>query len=138
MERAPFDIEGGHLRVADPDPLRIGPCVEFAAHGQSGRRCRGRDRFHHGQGASERLTTPVLSDMAEQTMLDLVPLRCSGRVMADLKGHPWHDIIVQVIRPLFCPGEKHLGRCKRIFDETTLVGSLKLDHSPRNRARRGP
>ena len=66
MERAPFYIEGCHLRFAVPDPLRIGPFVEFAAHGQSGRRCLGRDWFHQGQGASERLTTPVLSDMVDR------------------------------------------------------------------------
>ena len=74
MERAPFDIKGGHLRVAYLGPLRTGPCVEFAAHSQSGCRCRGRDRFHHDQGAGERLTAPALSGVAEQTMLGLGPL----------------------------------------------------------------
>ena len=62
MERAPFDIEGGHLRVTYLGPLRIGPCVEFAAHSQSGCRCGGTD--------------------------DGATLMFRGGVMAALKCHP--------------------------------------------------
>src|SRR5271165_5811086 len=85
VEFVAFDVEGGHLCVSDLDPLRIGPRIEFAMHAQTscGRRCG--DQLDHGQTAGQGRAAPSLRDMAEQPVLDLVPLRGSRWVVTDMK-----------------------------------------------------
>lgn len=78
MELAAGDVEAGHLDVGDLDALLVGPPVERAGDFESGlgRGCA--DQFSDGEAVSERPAAPVLSDVAEQPMLDLVPLRRAG------------------------------------------------------------
>ena len=74
MKVVALDIKGGHLGVTDLDALRIGPRIEFTTHRQTGLCGRGGDQFDDRQPAGQRLATPVLADMAEQAVLNLVPL----------------------------------------------------------------
>jgi hypothetical protein len=86
MEGVAFDVEGCHFGVADSDALFIGVGVEFAADRQA-RLGRGRcDRFDDCRPARERPATPILRDVAEQAVFDLVPLGCAGRIMAHDDG----------------------------------------------------
>ena len=59
VEYVPLDIEYGHLRIADLDPLGIAPCTEFAAHRQAGLRCRGGDQLDHRRTAGQRPATLI-------------------------------------------------------------------------------
>src|ERR1700677_4155957 len=82
MERIAFDVERRHFCIADLDAFFIGVGVEFAADGQA-RLGRGRgDQLDDRRLTRERPTAPVLGDMAEQAVLDLVPLRRAGRIVA--------------------------------------------------------
>ena len=74
MERVAADIEGIHLGIADLDALLVGALVENAFDLQSrlGRGCR--NQFDDRGAALQWPAAPVLRDVAEQTVLDLVPL----------------------------------------------------------------
>ena len=82
MERIAFDVERRHFCIADLDAFFIGVGVEFAADGQA-RLGRGRgDQLDDRRLTRERPTAPVLGDMAEQAVLDLVPL-CAAETYAE-------------------------------------------------------
>ena len=50
---------------------------------------RGRaDQFDHGKAIGQRSAAPVLRDVAEHPVLDLVPLRCAGRIVVDVDHEP--------------------------------------------------
>jgi len=86
MERIAGDVEGGHLGVADLDALGVGVFVEFAANRETGF-CRGRrDQFDDRRSAGQGTPAPVLRDMTEQAMLDFVPFRRAGRIVANADG----------------------------------------------------
>ena len=74
MERVAADIEGIHLGVADLDALLVGALVKNAFDLQScfGRGCR--NQFDDGGAALQWPAAPVLGDVTEQPVLDLVPL----------------------------------------------------------------
>ena len=73
MEFIALDIKVGHAGVADLDTPRIKSRVEFATYRQSGL-CRGcGNEFDDRHAAGEGLAAPVLCDVTEQPMLDLVP-----------------------------------------------------------------
>jgi len=78
-------MEATHLGVGDFDAFGIGAFVKFAVHPQAGPRCGGCDQLDHGEPTGQRLAAPSLGDVAEQAVLDLVPLRGSGWKVADLK-----------------------------------------------------
>src|SRR3954471_6752085 len=46
-------------------------------------RCGRGNQIYDGRMADERAASPILGDVAEQAMLDLVPLRGAGRIVAD-------------------------------------------------------
>ena len=86
MEGVAADVESSHFGVADFHALGVGVFVEFAAHGEAGLRCRRRDQFDDRRSAGQRTPAPVLRDVTEKAMLDLVPLRRAGRIMANGDG----------------------------------------------------
>ena len=74
MERIAVDVEAFHLGLGDLDAFLVDSCVECALDFEAGLgRCR-RDEFDDGSVVCERPAAPVLSDAAEQAVLDLVPL----------------------------------------------------------------
>src|ERR1019366_6505085 len=85
MECITRDVEGLHLRVADLDALRVAARIQLAAHGQASRGRGGGNQFDHCFATGQGLASPGLSDVAEQPVLDLVPLQRAWGVMADLK-----------------------------------------------------
>src|SRR6266487_4492241 len=86
MEGVWPDGEGGHLFIRYLPSSRVAPSVELALHRQSGL-CGGRrDQLQDHGVADERLTTPVLADPGEETMLDLVPFARARRQVADRDG----------------------------------------------------
>src|SRR5271166_6067888 len=46
------------------------------------------DQLDHGKTIRERSAAPVLRNVAEETMLDLVPLRCAWRIVVDVDRKP--------------------------------------------------
>lgn len=60
--------------------------VEFVFYIEAGGGCRCGDQLDDGQAACQRPATPVLGDVAEKAVLDLVPFRPPRRVMANRQG----------------------------------------------------
>src|SRR4051812_44935638 len=87
MELVALDVEACHLLVSHLDPFRIAPRVQHAVHYQPAcqpaRRCGRGNQIYDGRMADERTASPSLGDGAEQAMLDRVPLRGAGRIVAD-------------------------------------------------------
>ena len=69
----------GYLSPLFIKPL-VEPSMDLEAFGGSGVA----DQFHDHFDGFEWLTLPVASDMAEQSMFDLVPFACAGRKVGDL------------------------------------------------------
>jgi hypothetical protein len=74
MERIAGDFEAFHCGSADLDALLVGAGVERALDFQTGLGGGRPDQFDHGKAIRERPAAPVLGDVAEQPVLDLVPL----------------------------------------------------------------
>ena len=88
MELIAGDVEAFHRDFADLDALLVGARVERAFDFQP---CLGRrrpDQLDHGKPIGERPAAPVLRDVAEQPVLDLVPLRCAWRIVVDVDHEP--------------------------------------------------
>src|SRR5262252_1610274 len=84
MELIAGDVEAFHLGFADLDALLVAACVAYALGFQTGL-CGGRaDQLDHGEAIGERPAAPVLCDVAEQPVLDLVLLRCAWRIVVDV------------------------------------------------------
>ena len=77
------DGKAVHLRAGYLDPLRILGVIDFAGDGQAGcgRGCR--NQFDDSQSAGQGPATPVLRTVTEEPVLDLVPFRRAGRIVAD-------------------------------------------------------
>ena len=88
MERIADKVETFHLGLADLDALAIAAGIEGALDLETGLGGRGPDEFDHSKAIRERPASPVLGDVAEQPVLDLVPLRCARRIMMDVDHEP--------------------------------------------------
>ena len=84
MELIACDVEACHLGFADLDALAIAAGVERAFDLEAGLGGGRSDQLDHGQAIRERPAAPVLRDMAEQPVLNLVPLRCAWRIVVDV------------------------------------------------------
>ena len=82
------DVEALHCGIADFDALLIAARVERALDFEAGVGGGCADQLDHGKAIGERSAAPVLRDMAEQAVLDLVPLRCAGRIVVDVDHEP--------------------------------------------------
>src|ERR1700674_3332304 len=82
MERVAADVESFHFGVGDLDALLIGPLIERTLDLEPGFGGRRGDQLDYCGAADEWLGAPVLRDVAEQPVLDLVPFRCAGRIGA--------------------------------------------------------
>ncbi len=74
------DIDAFYCGFADLDALLVAARVERAFDLQAGLGCRRRDQLDYGQAIRRPPTAPVLRDVAEQPVLDLVPFRCARRL----------------------------------------------------------
>jgi hypothetical protein len=90
MELIAGDVEGFHYGFAHLDAFLIAAGVERALDRETGfGRCRS-DQFDDGKAVGKRPAAPVLRDVAEQPVLDLVPL-CAAETWEersdDLESH---------------------------------------------------
>jgi hypothetical protein len=74
MELIAGHVEAFHRGFADLDALLVGAGVECALDFQTGLGRRRTDQLDHGKAIRERPAAPDLRDVAEQPVLDLVPL----------------------------------------------------------------
>ena len=88
MELIAGDIEAFHCGVADLDALLVAARVERAFDLQTGLGGRRPDQLDHGKAIRKRPAAPVLRDVTEQPVLDLVPFRCAGRIVVDADHEP--------------------------------------------------
>ena len=80
------ELHKRHFFVGDFFAFLVGCRVNFGSYSEPF--CRGgvADEFNNNGEAFEGLAAPVLSDVAEHTVFDLVPLAGAGRQMAHLYG----------------------------------------------------
>ena len=83
MKLVSFHVERCQLRIRDLLPLRVLSAIQFAADTKSLVCCGACDQTHDHSETRERLPPPVLADVREHPVLDLVPLARSGREVAD-------------------------------------------------------
>src|SRR4030095_1673787 len=76
--------------------------VEGAVDDQSGLGARTTDQADNGFIVSQRLSAPVLADLAEESMLDGIPLGGPGRIVTN--GHPQLVAINQFFLESQLPG----------------------------------
>ena len=69
-------------------PRRVLAAIESCFHAESGLRCRRANQGNDGFPADERTTTPVLCDVGEEPVLDLIPLARSWWKVTDVYFQP--------------------------------------------------
>src|SRR4051812_16211551 len=99
MERIALEVEGCQLGVGHLDAFLVGVGVEFTADGQAGLGRRAGDEVDHDKAAGERRRTPVLRDVTEQAVLDLVPLCALPRCTDDVGANPTRQLSLQPEAP---------------------------------------
>lgn len=86
MEWVEFEVDRGHFGVGDDDSLRVCVGVDVAGDGEAGVCGRRGDELDDDLAADERLAAPVLGDIGEEAVLDLVPFAGAGRQVGDGDG----------------------------------------------------
>jgi hypothetical protein len=81
VEVVAAEVQGGHLLVGDLDPRLVGAFVQTGVDLQAGGGGRGGDQADDRLVAGQRPPAPVDADLAEQLVLDPVPLAGTGRVI---------------------------------------------------------
>ena len=74
MKRMRVQREVVHLRAGDNAARRVASLVQFGFDAQTGGRAGVADQLDHRLEGAERTAAPILRDVAEEAMLDLVPL----------------------------------------------------------------
>src|SRR5450631_396922 len=85
MEFVALDVEHLHLGIADLDALFVGFGIEGALDFQASFGGRRSNQLDHGHAIDERSPAPGLRDVAEQAVLDLVPLRRARRIVMNVE-----------------------------------------------------
>src|ERR1700687_3864745 len=85
MEFIALYVERLHLGIADFDALFVGRGVERALNFQAGFGRRRSNQLDYGHAIDEWSPAPSLRDVAEQAVLDLIPLRRSRRIVMDVE-----------------------------------------------------
>src|SRR5450755_2747804 len=88
MELIAGDVEAFRWGFADLDALLVAARVECALDLQTGLGSRRADQFDDGKAICKWQAAPVLRDVAEQPVLNLVPFRCAGRIVVDADREP--------------------------------------------------
>src|SRR6266436_7764081 len=85
MECVALDVERLHLGIADFDALFVGRGIECALDFQAGFGRRRSNQLDYRHAIDEWSSAPSLRDVAEQAVLDLVPLRRARRIVMDVE-----------------------------------------------------
>ena len=91
MEVVRLEIERGQLCVGDLDAGRVLASIEFGANLQAGPCRRVGDQIDNDFVTDQRPPTPVLGNVREHPMLDLVPFAGPGREVAHVHWQPQAD-----------------------------------------------
>jgi hypothetical protein len=83
-----FDVECRHLGIRNLLPCWIVAGVEDRLHDQTSRSLGASNESEHRVPGPQRYAGPVAADLAEQPMLNRVPLRATRRVMTHGHGQP--------------------------------------------------
>ena len=83
VERVLPNLDGREFFVGDFDALLISVLIEFCADSKSLPGSCVADQIDNDGATDERLSTPVLSDVTEHPMFNLVPFARSGGEMAN-------------------------------------------------------
>src|SRR5512138_11981 len=86
MEGVRMQRQVTHLGRSDDDAGLIASLIELRLDAESGSRSRVTDQLDEGLDGPERTSAPVLRDVAEEPMLDLVPLARARRDVRDVDG----------------------------------------------------
>jgi len=81
VESVADEVNGVELGVADLDAFFICARIDRAFDFQSGGGGRRANQFDDREAVGERASAPVLSDVTEQAVLDLVPFGRPRRIM---------------------------------------------------------
>ena len=71
-------VDVSHLRVGDFLADRVRSTIKLRLDTKAGGRARRADQLHDGLVIQKRPATPILRDVTEHAVLDLVPLGCAG------------------------------------------------------------
>src|SRR5208283_4223880 len=85
MEWVALDVERLHLGIAHFDALFVGSGIERTLDFQAGLGRRRSNQLDHGHAIDEWSPAPSLRDVAEQAVLDLIPLRRARRIMMNVE-----------------------------------------------------
>ncbi len=88
MERRRREIDGGKFLVADSNPRRVRAGIKGGLDLQSFGRGGVGDEIDNAVMAYERTTPPILGNVAEHAMFNLVPLAGPRREVTDMDGDP--------------------------------------------------
>ena len=88
MKIGQLEIESGQFGVGNLEAGRIDASIEFGADFQPGLGCGVRDQIDDDLVTHQRSPPPILGDVAEHPMLDLVPFAGSRWEVAHMDGHP--------------------------------------------------
>src|SRR5688572_13038082 len=83
MEVGWFEVDGGEFGVGDFESGGVGAGVEVSPDREAGAGGGAADELDDDLAADEWSSAPVLGDVAEHPVLDLVPLAGAGREVAD-------------------------------------------------------
>src|SRR5258708_27868327 len=86
MEFIALDVERLHLGIGDFDALLVGRGIERTLDFQAGFGRRRSNQLDYGHAIDEWSPAPGLRDVAEQAVLDLIPLPRARRIVMDV-GH---------------------------------------------------
>jgi hypothetical protein len=96
-----FKIKHVHGRGRHALAGLVDPRVEKRLHLQACCGCRPTDIAQHGVPGPQGLPRPIEADMAEQAMLNGIPLRAAGRIMAH--SHCQSQPVAHLLLPLLLP-----------------------------------
>src|SRR3990172_9153671 len=88
VERIWLDFEFRHLLIRHFDSTGVMPSVQRGANTQAAFRRGVTYEIHNHPQRLQRLATPVLGDVTEHLVFDLVPLAGAGRKVADANAQP--------------------------------------------------
>src|SRR5262249_44697029 len=97
-----FEVQLLHFISADLLPLSICVLIEVSGHRQSGGRGRPADIPEHNPQCPERLPLPVPADLAEEAMLNRIPLRAPRWVVTD--GYGQLEAVAEMLLQIDLPG----------------------------------